>query len=274
MPDDLRSDDIAGAGDAGIQAELSSGSGTADDHGTAEPRPRVAGGDGGERGGTAAIPFPDHQRVVDGFHERLDRLSWASAYDPQDVREAFELAGKYRQLETSRRSAEPEPDVEDERGERFYSPRQAAALVKHAVADAIAELREEYDERFTPLEHTVRESSRANALSFQIERATSWPGFNDHIDAITDAIAAANRRHERLDLRDAYIEVVAPKLSASEETLEAKVRQKILTEMEQNVSHSDVHPRRQPSGSRKRDQDKSWKELIGEEVARQTATSR
>lgn len=275
MPDE-RTDETTGAVEGGGQPDLSSGSEPHITEGTPEPRPRAGAGDGGTDGDRGAIPFSDHERVVNGFHERLDRLSWAAGYDPREVQEAFADAREFRRLQTTRRpEAEPQPDVEDERGERFYSPQQAARLARHLVAEAVEELRAENETRFTPLERTVAESRRADVLSAQIEEGTTWPGFNENIDPITDVIAAANRQGRRMSLHQAYIQaVVIPKLAPSRETLETELRRKILAEMDQNVQHSDVNPRRAPSGNRKADKDKSWKELLSEEWNRQAAASR
>ncbi|MGH7177863.1 MAG: hypothetical protein ACREJC_10815 [Tepidisphaeraceae bacterium] len=268
MPDDtFTSGDIASAADDAASGEVS----PARQPGEAqepEPSPRVT-AELTREPTPGHVPFADHQRVVDGFHARLDRLSWADHMDPDRVNRALAFVEQHEREERNRPSPEPVPDVQDERGEAFYSPRQAAALVQHHLAAAMDELRGEFADRLGPIEARDAEGRQLESLSSQVEGAMSWPGFNEHIDAITAAVAQANAQHQRLGLHDAYIQIVVPKLSASRQVLEIELRKAILAEMNDTSvrARDEVHPSRRPGGSRKSDKDKSFKELLGEEYA-------
>jgi len=271
MPNTFTSDDIA----AVEPSSTSAGAPSAPQPSvTSSPEPALR----APEASPGAIPFADHQRVVDGFHDRLDAVQWAHGLDSARVQEALRLADLYdrnpgelyRSLGSRvEQATAPEADVRDERGEAFYSPKQAAALAQHLVKEAIEEMRAENDARLTPLERRTADADRTDQLVEQIQDATAWPGFNEHIDAITAAVAAGNRGHgPKLSLKDAYIHVVVPKLAISRQALETELRTAIVAETNGATRRDDIHPGRSPSAGHVKDSDKSLTDLFREEYAR------
>jgi len=277
MPDTFTSDDIAQTDPsaAGASSARQTQTEVAAD---AAPRQQPSSSERDTQSAPGAIPFADHQRVVDGFHERLDAVHWAHGLDSARVQEALRLADLYErnpgELYRSlgprvEQATAPEADVRDERGEAFYSPKQAAALAQHLVKEAIEEMRAENDARLTPLERRTADADRTDQLVEQIQDATAWPGFNEHIDAITAAVAAGNRGHgPKLSLKDAYIHVVVPKLAISRQALETELRTAIVAETNGATRRDDIHPGRSPSAGHVKDSDKSLTDLFREEYAR------
>lgn len=220
------------------------------------------------------IPFADHDRIVNGFHKRLDAIAWANGLDRGEVERALVLMREHekRASRTREDASAPQPDARDEKGEAFYSPKQAAALARHeaaiAVREAIAELKREYDGKLTPIERAFTEAREDGELSDQIDQARKWPGFEANLGPITAAIAAATAQGRILTLADAYIQVVAPKLSASEAEITAKAKAAWLKELNETnaaATRDDVRPSRTPSADRKKDSDKTTAEMLEEE---------
>lgn len=269
MPDTFTSDDIAAEGTPSPAAAPSAPQPTSTP--SPEPAPRAP------EASPGAIPFSDHQRVVDGFHERLDAVSWANGLDSARVQEALRLADLYERNPAElyrslgprvERPKRPEPDVRDERGEPFYSTAAHEAAVTQRVAEAVEDLRAEMAERLGPLETRGAEADHLDRLTGSIQQATAWPGFNEQIDQITAAIAEANRRKEKLTLHEAYIQIVVPKLSASRQALETELRAAIVAEMNGATRRDDIHPGRAPSAGHVKDSDKSLTDLFREEYGR------
>lgn len=227
------------------------------------------------------MPWERHEAILNStrrpLEEKLRGLSWAEQLKREEVEEALELrrlantrpADLVKHL-SARTTSAPAPDARDEKGEAFYSPQQAAALARHEVQQAINTLRAEFGERLTPIETDRVQSQHVATLTNQIAQASTWPGFGDHIDAITEAVAAANSRHEKLSLHEAYIQVVAPKLAASRDTLLAEGKKAWLAELDSTSQRAkgEINPQRIPAGTRKPDRDKSFSELAEEEIAR------
>lgn len=227
------------------------------------------------------IPLEDHKRIVDGFHDRLDRLGWASRYNPDEVEEAMRLRAQARQQATRGEPKQaPQPDVQDpQTGEWFYSAAQGARLAKFEMDTLAAQLREEFAERLTPIETSHQQAQLLDGLSTQIQAATSWPGFAEHVDAITAAIGQNTSQRQRdpsvpkLTLHEAYIQVAVPHLESSRQALEVEIRKSIAAEMQSTSARSkdDIHPGRGPAASHKADKDKSMKEVLAEEFARRAS---
>lgn len=72
----------------------------------------------------------------------------------------------------------------------------------------------------------------AGRVSQRIAKAEKWPGFTENREGIAEAITAATKRGEKLDLHDAYIQVVIPKFRADE----AKVRAAVVADMNKDAA--------------------------------------
>lgn len=237
---------------------------------------------GGNQTNRGPIPLDRHESILEGvrrdydgrvreLEERLTRLSWAERYDPTEIGRAIDA---YTALSRQGSQAQlPGPDVRDERGETFYSPGRAAELVKFHVGEAVEELRMELAERLDPIEARDRMQRQQADIYGDIDQASTWPGFAEHVEAITARIAEANRQRQKLSLHQAYMEVVAPDFVKSRETLTQEIRKQIVDEMEETSARTrdDVNPRRQPVASHKSDKDKSFNELFKEEFAARRA---
>ncbi len=220
-----------------------------------------------------AIPFSDHERVVNGFHEKLDKVAWAKELDRQKVERGLALLAEHerRSKRSSADASAPGPDARDEKGEAFYSPKQAAALVRHevqlAVAEALAQAEEKYSTRLTPIEQAFAEAREDADLTDQIETGKTWPGFEANLKGIITAIATATRAGRKLSLEQAYIQVVAPVLSASEAEITARAKTAWLKELNDTsaAASDDIRPARHVAASRKKDSEKSTAEMLSEE---------
>lgn len=218
------------------------------------------------------IPLSDHERILDGYHKRLDSLSWASGLDADDVREALAIRRQLAQRE--KQSTEPQPDVKDERGDLFYSPQQAAKWADWKAGQREATLRDEFEQRLGPMEATFTEQQKVHSLTQQIDQAKTWPGFTDHVDAVTKALADANARGQKLTLHEAYITVVAPILAGSSAASDAEKKKKWLAELNHtsDVVKDDLHPGKRPASTRKDRSAMSIKELTAD-VFREKSTA-
>lgn len=213
------------------------------------------------------IPLPDHERIVDGFHRRYDEVSWAKGYKREDVEEA--LAIRRQMADRAKVSSEPQPDVQDENRNRFYSPEQAAKWATWKADQLVSARMGEIDKRLGPIESTFANAQEVEALSSQIQEARGWAGFEDHIEPIRAAIVDAKARGERwafdsrVALREAYIRVVTPTLAGTSASREAEIRKKVLAEINdtQTVATGGINPARLPAGTRKAEKDMSDAEL-------------
>lgn len=219
------------------------------------------------------IPGDAHERVVDGFHKRLDAVSWASGLNPDDVREALAIRRQLNERATT--SHEPQPDVKDERGDPFYSPQQAARWAAWQAEQMVSEKMQAIEKRIGPIESTFAETRQTNELMGQIDHAIAWPGFADHIEEIRAAIATATSQRRTLSLEQAYIQVVAPTLAETNATREAALKKTWLAELNttHNLVKDEVNPGRSPSGSRKKDSEMSIGELVQDEVSKRRKAS-
>lgn len=225
---------------------------------------------------TGGIPEDRHKDILEKtrreYESKLSRLSWAERMDPERVERALRLADEHerqRLASSTPQPKAPEPDLRTEDGRPLYSAEQAAALVRYEVEQASKALEDRFAQRFGPIEQSYHHGQQAAAIDAQIEEASAWPQFSDHLDAITDVIAQANSRGERVTLEQAYMRVVLPKLaSAREETLAAG-RKAALAELEQSSAavRDTVDPSRKPAASAKKDSDKSLTEMLEEEYA-------
>lgn len=224
------------------------------------------------------VPWERHEAILNNtrrdLESKLHGLSWAERLDRDRVEKALRLADLaerdpdrlVQQFSRPAQGQPPTPNARDDKGEAFYSADQAAALVSHYVKQAVDAVRDELGQRLSPIESERAQSRQMDSLHTQIQAASSWPGFGDHIADITAAIADANAKRERLSLHDAYIKIVVPKLAASKDQLLADEKKKWLAELNNTSvrAKDDLNPQRLPAASRKADKDKSFRELIPE----------
>lgn len=233
------------------------------------------------------VPWERHELILNKTRRELEGklsgLSWAEQLKREDVEEALELrrlartrpADLVKHL-SARTTSAPTPDARDDKGEAFYSPQQAAALARYEVQQAIAELRNEFGERFAPIESDHAQSRQQAALVSDIQEASSLPGYNDYLDEMTAFVADCNARRkqgERIPVYTAeqvYNRVVPPKLAANREAILADGKKAWLAELNSTSERTkgEINPQRIPAGSRKPDSEKSFSELAAEEVAR------
>lgn len=283
MPDTLTSGDIASA--AAEQSSTATASPAA--HSTDQPTAATP-GDTGTAVQTETtsrdgwIPPDRHKDILEKhrrdserakreYEREMERLSWARQYDPIKVARALELAEQHERQRQS--STAPQPDLRTEDGKTLYSAEQAAALARHEVSRAVERLEAKWTERLGPIENWHRQGQVNAGIESQIQTASQWPGFGDHVDAIATAIAEANDRGELLSLHEAYIRVVVPQLVQSENDRLAAAKKAVLDEINKNsaATRDQIDPARRPPARSKPDSEKSLTEMIEEEFAARQA---
>lgn len=267
MPDDITSGEIASAAKAASAAASPAPHPQSSDPASASTRttPEATEPTTEDRY-KGWIPPDAHERVVSGFHKRLDDVSWAVGLSREDVEDA--LAARRRSAQPAA-GQEPQPDVLDEHQQPFYSPQQAAKWAAWKAEQIVDARMKAIDARIAPIEDARARDAQTSALQQQLHTASAWPGFMDHVDVVTQAIRAANAAGRPLSLYDAYIQHVVPKLS---DLTEAK--KKWLAELNDTTvkTSNDTNPSRTPASSRKADEDMSLGELIQDEVAKRKAS--
>lgn len=227
------------------------------------------------------IPFERHEAILGktrrDYDERISRLSWAEQHQREDVERALKIARLYDSSpdrlashlsERVNASTEPKPDVKDEHGQLFYSPEQAARWASWQAKKEVAELRAEMDERYGPIASSFSEHQKFERVNAQIDEAQTWPAFADYLPEITAAVTAAKDRGEQITLAVAYIRAGVPQKIADRSTAQlADEKKKWLAELNNTTERvqDDVNPSRVPAASRKKDSDRSIKELLQEE---------
>ncbi len=228
------------------------------------------------------VPPDVHERIVDGFHRRVDETAWAQGLTRAEVEEALALR---RSVNASRQaastaSAEPKPDALDEHRQPYYSPEQAGKWAAWKADQIVTERMKGITERLDPIESAFANAERQDGYARQIENAQTWPGFVDHVADITAAITKNNQDRQRnpripaLSLHEAYISIVPAKLAASREALVAEEKKKWLADLNGTtaVTRNEINPARShASSARKKDSEMSFGELIGDEVAKRKA---
>lgn len=230
----------------------------------------------------AMIPLDRHESILANARRDADdvarQLGWARGMDVERVRRALSTldhierdpGGYARHLSSELHAGqEPGPDIEDDRGQRFYSPQQAVALADYRANVAVSALERKLDARFAPLEQATHSAAANSHAEAQVQEAMAWPLFEANMNEITDVIAEGRRRGMTISLWQAYAHVVHPKLSASEKALEAKLRKQIAAELNGESLNNDTDPSRSARAqSRVKDSDKSIEQLLAEEHAR------
>lgn len=255
-------------------AQRTSGDGPADASTTVTPGARE---DGSRQQQSTSIPLDVHERVLNGYHTRLDAVSWANGLDRDRAMRALALLDQQERSARTRstESDEPKPDAKDERGEYFYSPQQAAKWAAWQAEQIVSKKLGELEERFGPIEAGAKASERMHALTQEIEAHATLPGFNDHLKEMTDLVLEGNARRARgervppISLTDAYLKVVVPKLAQGKEQVLADGKKAWLKELETTdaAARDDVNPQRGATTTRKADEDKTTAELLREELA-------
>lgn len=262
--------EIAAPGDNSAPAGASPAQRTPEATETADPSTRAAAAAPAKP--ETSIPLTEHERIIGGFHKRVDELSWARAYDPDTVRRAVTLMEQQERVDREGRARaqtppEPQPDAKDPTsGELFYTPKQAAAWAVWRADQLFAAKVEELTGRLGPLEERFAASDKQESLGRQIEAAAAWPAFAENVDEITAAIVQANKENRKLTLEDAYIRIVAPKLAASKEITYAEATKAVLAKMNDTnaAAHDEVNPSRQPGSARKPYDKMTTREIVTE----------
>lgn len=262
--------EIAAPGDNSAPAGASPAQRTSEPAETADPSTRAAAAAPAKS--STSIPLEDHERIVNGFHKRVDDLAWARGYDPDVVRRAVTAFEQNERAERERgvraqAPPEPQPDAKDPAsGELYYTPKQAAAWAAWRADQLVAERVKELTGRLGPIEERFAASDKQESLSRQIDEAKDWAGFTENLDEITAAIVEANQAGRRLALADAYIRIVTPKLAASRETTLAEAKKAVLAEMNDTnaAARDDINPGRQPGSSRKSYDKMTTREIVAE----------
>jgi hypothetical protein len=232
------------------------------------------------------IPLADHKRILQRTRRelegRLGALSWADGYERQRVERAMQIAQYYdtnpvgfhaylgSHLGQGTQEPPPiQPEFETSDGAPLYSAAQVSQLLERHEAKLTDTWSRTLDARLTPIEQATRQQRQGEQLEAQIAEAQTWPGFAEHVGPITQVLARANRAGQQITLEQAYIRVVMPKLAKNAEALSADARRHVLEEMHQTTERAGdgVNPARRPSGSRTPSTDRSWGELIAEEMA-------
>lgn len=222
------------------------------------------------------IPYEDHERVVDGFHQRLDALSWAARLNREQVEEAMSLYDLTRRdpravLEhlQSRVQQAPSPDLQDEQGRPYYSPDQAAKLARGEADRAIQGYDTKLGKRLDRLETFVSRGEAVETAQQQLTRAQSWPGFNDYIGEIADYVERANRLGQTVTLADAYIDLVVPQLSST-------TRRGVMAELNEHSARTvdTINPARRASPTPESDDERPLKDLLADEFRKRERQGR
>jgi hypothetical protein len=289
MPDDEILAD--GADDSQLVSDSSSDAHSDDDDPTPAPA-RAAHADGDDDDdptiGSGPIPLTRHKQILQQTRRelegRLTALSWADGYRQEQVDRAMQIAqyydsnpaglldylsthlGKGQQADTRPPIA---PEFETSDGVPLYAASQVTELLARQQAELNDSWGRTLDERVGPLEHMTRQQVMHASHAAQIQEAQTWPGFADHIQEITTVLTRANRAGTPMTLERAYLQTVLPLLAKDASALTTNAKRALLDQMNDTTDRAgdSVDPTRRAPASRKRDQDKSWGELIEEELA-------
>lgn len=230
------------------------------------------------------IPLDAHERILattrTRYEKQLEKLDFARRLDPERVRYALALAEAYdadpdgfvdqASQRLHRRGAAPAPDRQDEQGNLYYSPEQAAAWARFEAERAATAAERRLESRLAPLEASSREAQSWQRADAQIAQYIDEPWFAEHEAGITEAIANARIDGVRLSLSEAIVQVVIPALIQPRQTLEADIRRKTLADLnETSTAAADtVNPHRGPAPTVRPDWDRPMGELLEEEMRR------
>jgi hypothetical protein len=218
------------------------------------------------------------RRTREGYEQKLQALAWANGLNPDEVREAVQLHQMYRTSPRQlydhlhghfQRGQLPPPDLRAEDGTLMYSQERTVAVAQAVARQAVEEAIAGIEQRIGPIEQWSSKNQAIADADAQIEAMQAAPGFSENIDAITDAIAEANRTGRRLSLQEAYIQVVAPKLAQNRDTLTAEVRKAVLAEINGTADRArgSVNPARSGQTTHQNAADRDWADLLREEAA-------
>ena len=279
--------DVEGAGGEGAVVVESEAGSTPLADGTEAPSTEAPAGDAGTVETpplpVTTLPLDRHESILrnarrDG-DEVVRTLGWARDMDRDRVTRALSLLdhqerdpmGFANHVASSLSGGqEPPPDLQDDQGRQFYSAQQAAKLADYRASTHVTALERKFEARLGPLEtRGLRSDADTNAAD-QLEEARGWTDFEENMTPIAQAMADAQQRGQPLTLAQAYFQVVQPKQREAQEKLEAKIRKKILAEMNgQTPDTNDTDPTRSaPGQTTVDDKDKSLTQMLSEEHAR------
>ncbi|KKN52704.1 hypothetical protein LCGC14_0609850 [marine sediment metagenome] len=283
--------DGGGGGEAGATLETALEATGASPDGTGSPDPgegadaspiQTSPGEAGEETTEpiTTIPLERHESVLANARRDHDDLraatGWADGMDREQVatdasnREwlARDPEGYIRYLQSQRSGGdEPQPDRQTQNGELFYTPEQAAKLADHRLRAGISASETRSEARFKPLEEAgAREEARQSA-NHDLTEASNWPKFTENMNEIAGVMQVVQDRGEHIDLVRAYLSVVVPKLTATDDQRRKGIRAEILAEMAGGGSNDNDPSRSASSPSRKPDSEKSLQESLEEAMA-------
>lgn len=196
-----------------------------------------------------------HRATVGEFYSQLETepvqaieaLIATTANDPTHAPQLRSLMGRLLRGATpesqpvttgAKPAALPEPDFEDEQGHQFFS----AARVRESLQALETKLDAKYATQLDPLKRDLEtRAARAERVKQQkaaddwaaarYDKVSQWPEFKAHEKEIAAAIAA----DPSLEIGDAYVAVVVPKLSQVE-------RKKVVSHEQFKASASAANP--------------------------------
>jgi hypothetical protein len=194
----------------------------------------------------------------------IAELSSHATYGPQLRSQAARLLAGAR---GNRVDATPDLEVTDASGrviDQAFSAKKMMAIVQQTVSDAlgkeVAPLKQEFATRRAAEQARETHAHIEKSADAMLERAKTWHGFTDNMDAVAKVWAA----HEEWTLQDAYLDVlhsqILPNLSKAE-------RVKVLADINQKPAASTVSPSSGTTSAPKSDADKDWTELFREKAA-------
>jgi hypothetical protein len=138
---------------------------------------------------------------------------------------------------------EPEPDFDLGNGQMTYSLQQMRKRDEWRDRQVEKRLLGKVEEKLSPYEKERKEREKqarireiheqaSAALNEKLDRASKWPGFIDNQEAIAQLIT----KNPQLDLVDAYMQVVPPKLAADRN----KMRSELIAELNEQPHSTSV----------------------------------
>ena len=195
-----------------------------------------------------------HRATVGEFYSQLETepvqaieaLIATTAHDPTHAPQLRSLLGRLlrgattesQPATTGKPAALPEPDFEDEQGHQFYSATRIRELAGSIEAKLDAKYATQLDPLKRDLETRAVRAARAKQqqaaddwAAARYDKVSQWPEFKTHEKEIAAAIAA----DPSLEIGDAYVAVVVPKLSQVE-------RKKVVSHEQFKASASATNP--------------------------------
>jgi hypothetical protein len=162
-------------------------------------------------------------------------------------------AAEAKAAETPAEAQRPAPDYDLGDGRKTYSDKGLEARIAYdvnqAVTAALAKQKAEFEKEFGPIKKKHEADTVAASVNQKVEaalaKAQTWPGWKENEKEIYEAFSA----DKSLSLYDAYVKVVpqrfkseAEKAKADEKTIEARVREQVLKELNAAPTSTSTSP--------------------------------